>query len=531
MRNQGLGSWPARRRRLSSHRVALVHGDDERTYAELDDRCCRLAAGLRGLGVERNDRVAYLGPNHPALIETLFATAALGAIFVPLNWRLALPELVYVAADCGATVLVHAAHMAETAEAVAVHDATAVLHTVEVGEPFENLVAGGDGGKEDRGRPQPGRPRPGELGGGWLDVPVALDEPALILYTSGTTGRPKGATLSHANVTWNCLNVLIDTDLQSDEVALVCAPLFHVAALNMISMPTFMKGGTVVLMGQFDPDEVLDLIERRRVTVMFGVPSMFNAMSQVPTWETADLSSLRRVLCGGAPVPLATIRTYLERGVVFLQGYGMTETSPGALFLGAERAADKAGTAGVPSFFTDVRVVRPDGEPVEPGEKGEVVIAGPNIMLGYWDPTTGAPAPVSGSDDGPDGGWFHSGDVAVVDHEGYVTIVDRLKDLIISGGENIYPAEVEDAIYSHPAVAEGAVIGVADERWGEVGLAVVVRRNGADLDEQSLLDHLRPRLAGYKLPKSVVFTDSLPRSGAGKVLKNQLRTRFGVSPT
>jgi fatty-acyl-CoA synthase len=483
--------------------VALFHEGDERTYAELDDRCRRLATALRGLGVGRRDRVAYLGPNDPTLLETLFATTALGAIFVPLNWRLTAPELVYIAADCGATVLVHAAGLADTAKVVAADDATTFGHTIEVGAVLEGLVA--------------------SVPAQDLDQPVDLDDPALILYTSGTTGRPKGATLSHANVTWNCLNVLIDTDLQSDEVALVCAPLFHVAALNMISMPTFMKGGTVVLMGQFDPDEVLDLIERRGVTVMFGVPSMLNAMSQVPAWQTADLSSLRRVLCGGAPVPLATIRTYLERDVVFLQGYGMTETSPGALFLGAERAADKAGTAGVASFFTDVRVVRPNGDEVEPGEKGEVVIAGPNIMLGYWNPVTAAPEAISDV-------WFHSGDVAVVDDDGYVTIVDRLKDLVISGGENIYPAEVEDAIYSHPAVAECAVIGVADEKWGEVGLAVIVRREDADatFDEQALLDHLGPRLARYKLPKSVVFTDALPRSGAGKVLKNQLRTRFGT---
>jgi fatty-acyl-CoA synthase len=503
VRDQGLGSWPFRRRRLSPEHVALAQEGAERTYAELDDRCRRLAAALRDLGVAHGDRVAYLGPNYPALLETLFASAALGAIFVPFNWRLTAAELAYIASDCGATVLLHASHLADTAEAVATDDATAIRHTIDVGSAFEGLVASAPAHD--------------------LDEPVALDDPALILYTSGTTGRPKGATLSHANVTWNCLNVLIDTDLQSDEVALVCAPLFHVAALNMIAMPTFMKGGTVVLMGQFDPTEVLDLIERRRVTVMFGVPAMFNAMSQVPAWKTADLSNLRRVLCGGAPVPLATIRTYLRRDVVFLQGYGMTETSPGALFLGAERAADKAGTAGVSSFFTDVRVVRPDGGEVEPGEKGEVVIAGPNIMLGYWD--RAAAAPVAEGDE-----WFHSGDVAVVDDEGFVTIVDRLKDLIISGGENIYPAEVEDAIYSHPAVSECAVIGVADERWGEVGLAVVVRREDAEvaLDEHALLDHLGPRLARYKLPKSVVFTDVLPRSGAGKVLKNQLRTRFGT---
>jgi len=504
MRDHGLGSWPVRRRRLSPAHVAFAHGDARRTYAELDDRTRRLAAALRDLGVERGDRVAYLGPNDPTLLETLFATTALGGVFVPLNWRLTAPELTYIAGDCGATLLVHAAAMADAADAMAGDRSTALRHLVKVGPAFEGLATGQGGGA----------PAP-------VDAAVALDDAAVIIYTSGTTGRPKGATLSHGNITWNCVNVLIDTDLGSDEVALVCAPLFHVAALNMVSLPMVMKGGTVVLTGAFDPEAALELIARHRVTVMFGVPSMFNAMAQVPAFASADLSSLRRLLCGGAPVPLSTIRTYLERGIPFLQGYGMTETSPGALFLGAERSADKAGTAGVASFFTDVRVVGPDGGEVAPGEKGEVVVAGPNVMRGYWN-RPDATAEVM------DGEWFRSGDVAVVDDDGYVTIVDRMKDVIISGGENVYPAEVEDVIYSHPEVAECAVIGVADERWGEVGRAIVVRRAGTAVDERGLLAHLDGRLARFKLPRSVVFTDRLPRSGAGKVLKAELRQMFGT---
>jgi fatty-acyl-CoA synthase len=507
MRDQGLGSWPVRRRRLSPAHVAFVHGATRRTYADLDDRTRHLAAALRSLGVERGDRVAYLGPNDPTLLETLFAATALGGVFVPLNWRLTAPELTYIAADCGATLLVHAAEMTGTATAVAAAGSTALRHLVELGPPFEGMATGGV--------------RAGAGASAPIDAPVGLDDPAVIIYTSGTTGRPKGATLSHGNITWNCVNVLIDTDLASDEVALVCAPLFHVAALNMVSLPILMKGGTVVLTGGFDPDVALDLIARHGVTVMFGVPAMFNAMAQVPAFASADLSSLRRLLCGGAPVPLSTIRTYLDRGIPFLQGYGMTETSPGALFLGAERAADKAGSAGVASFFTDVRVVRPDGSEVEPGEKGEVVVAGPNVMRGYWNRPE-ATAEVM------DGDWFRSGDVAIVDDDGYVTIVDRMKDVIISGGENIYPAEVEDVIYGHPGVAECAVIGVPHERWGEVGRAIVVRRAGAALDEEALLEHLDGRLARFKLPRSVVFTDELPRSGAGKVLKAELRAIFGT---
>src|SRR5690606_15078434 len=291
---------------MSPGRTAIVHGDARRTYADLHDRSRRLGAGLRRLGVGPGDRVAYLGANDPELIETLFAATAVGAVFVPLNWRLAAPELAWIAADCGAEVLVHAPDMAGVAASMAADDSTALRHLVALGAGYEALAGGGE---------------PPDL-----DEPVGLDDPAVIIYTSGTTGRPKGATLSHGNVTWNCVNVLIDTDLASDEVALVCAPLFHVAALDMVAMPMVMKGGTLVLMGAFDPAAVLDLVERHRVTVMFGVPSMFNAMAQAPGFADADLSSLRRLLCGGAPVPLSTIRTYLDRGIVCLPGYGMTAT-------------------------------------------------------------------------------------------------------------------------------------------------------------------------------------------------------------
>jgi acyl-CoA synthetase (AMP-forming)/AMP-acid ligase II len=485
---------------MAPEHVAVVYDEGRLTYAELAERSWRLADRLRSMGIGPGDRVAYLGANHPCLYETLFAATAIGAIFVPLNWRLTATELTYMIDDCGAPVLVYAPEHEEVVRQL-VAASPALRYTFALGGPFDTLLAAGDPA--------------------WVDVDAALDDPAFILYTSGTTGRPKGVMLSHANVTWNCVNVLIDTGLAADAVSLVCSPLFHSAALDMVSMPAIMTGGTIVLMGQFDPSTVFRLIEQHRVSLMFGVPAMFNAMAQHERWPTADLSSLRYVLCGGAPVPLPVIETYLTRGVLLLQGYGLTETAPGALFLVADRALDKAGTAGVPSFFTDVRVVRPDGGDVMPGERGEVVIAGPNVMLGYWGLPDATAAAI-------DDGWFHSGDVAVVDEDGYVTIVDRLKDMIISGGENISPAEIESVLHGHPAVADCAVIAVADERWGEVGRAVVVLLPDAAVTEAELLEHIGASLARYKVPKSVVFADELPRSGAGKVLKNVVRQRFGV---
>lgn len=501
MRNQGLGSWPARRARMTPDDTAIVHDGGSLTYRELAARVMRLAHALRALGTGPGDRVAYLGVNHPALAETLFAAGALGARFVPLNTRLAPPELAFMLNDSGARVLVSGAEHAGAVAAL--HDDVTVPHYVAVGGAerawsYEELLAGAPG---DR-----------------LDEPVQLDETCMIQYSSGTTGRPKGVMLSHANITWNCFNTLLDNDITSAEVSLVAAPMFHTSALNIVFLPTFLKGATSVLMRAFNPDLVFDIIATRRVTWMFGVPAMFAAMAASPRWKTADLSSVRNLSCGGAPVPRELIRTYQARGLTFLQGYGLTETSPGALLLRAKDSIVKAGSTGTPCFFTDVRVVRPELTDVAPGETGEVIIQGPNVTKGYWQRPDATEAAFH------DGGWLRSGDAATVDGDGYVTIVDRIKDMYISGGENVYPAEVEQLIYQHPGVAECAVIGVPDARWGEVGRAVIVPREGAELSADDIVNSLSGRLASYKIPKSVVFTDTLPRNATGKVTKAQLRS-------
>ncbi|MET9514770.1 long-chain fatty acid--CoA ligase [Streptomyces sp. NPDC002994] len=513
MLNQGIGSWPARRARKTPDRIAVVHEDRTWTYRELHQRVLRLAHALRALGTGRGDRVAYLGPNHPAFLETLFATGALGAVFVPLNIRLAAPELAYNLSDSGSTVLIHAPEQAEAASAAAAE--AGVPHRIALDGAgagvigYDELLAGG--GTEP------------------LDEAVAPDEPCMIMYTSGTTGRPKGAVLSHANIAWNSVNVLVDTDLAGDEITLVAAPLFHTAGLNMTCLPTLLKGGRVLLLPAFDPDRVLELIESERVTYMFGVPTMYDALAARPRWADTDLSSLRTLNCGGAPVPARTIAAYLARDLAFSQGYGMTEASPGILYLDREQTSAKAGSAGVPHFFTDTRVSLPDGREAAPGQSGEILVSGPNVMSGYWGRPEDTAAAFA------DGGWLRTGDVARTDGDGYAYIVDRVKDMFVSGGENVYPAEVEDAILSHPAVGECAVIAVADEVWGEVGRAVVVLRPEADAevdtDEDAILGHLRGRLAKYKIPKSVVFAGDLPRTASGKIIKPAVRETYAGHPT
>jgi acyl-CoA synthetase (AMP-forming)/AMP-acid ligase II len=496
MRNQGIGSWTARRARKTPERVAVEYGDRSWTYGELHERVLRLAHGLRDLGVRRGDRVAYLGPNHPALLETFFAAGVLGAVFVPLNTRLAGPEIGAQLADAGVETLVFAPEQAAVATSLT------VARPIALDAGYEGLLAAG--GTEP------------------IDEPVGPDDPCIIMYTSGTTGQAKGAVLSHGNITWNSLNVLVDADLAGDEVTLVVAPLFHTAGLNMNCLPTLLKGGRVLLEPAFDPERVLRLIQERGVTMMFAVPAMYNTMSASPSWATTDLSSLRTMMCGGAPVPEATIRTYLTRDLAFIQGYGMTEASPGVLLLDRSKAISKAGSAGVPHFFTQVRVVRPDLTDVAVGEKGEVLVSGPHVMQGYWGRPEATAAAFTA-----DGQWFRSGDVAVTDEDGYVFLVDRIKDMIISGGENVYPAEVENAIAEHPAVADCGVFGVPDEKWGETGRAVVVLRPGATATAEELRGFLLGRIAKYKIPASFRFAEELPRNATGKILKKHLRDAYG----
>jgi fatty-acyl-CoA synthase len=505
MRNNGIGSWPARRARTAPDGAAIIHEGRTYSFAELRERSTRLAHALRGLGVCRGDRLGYLGPNHPSYAEALFAAGMLGAVLLPLNTRLAPPEHDYILRDAEPVVLIWSAASAQSVAALGAD--IPVRHLITLGPAsgrslaYEDLLAGASADP--------------------LDEPVALDDLCMIQYTSGTSGRPKGVMLSHGNVTWNCINLLIDVDIATDEVNLLVAPMFHTAGMNNGFLPPFLKGGVAIMMSAWDPDQALDLIERHRVTCMVGVPTMFQTMARSPRWASTDLSSIRSLMCGGAPASTALIKLYHERGLRFLQGYGLTETSPNATFLRPDASGRKAGSAGTPCFFTDLRIVAADGNDAAPGEKGEALLQGPNVTAGYWRlPEATASAFV-------DGDWLRSGDAALFDEEGYVFIVDRIKDMFISGGENVYPAEVENILYQHPAIGECAVIGIADERWGEVGRAIIVVREGCSVADEELREFASARLAAYKVPKSFVRTGVLPRTASGKLLKRRLVETHG----
>ncbi len=499
MRNGGVGSWPARRVRSDGDAISIVFEDTRYTFAQVLSRSTRLAHALRKLGVERGDRVAYLGPNHPSIAETLFATGMLGAILLPLNTRLAAPEHDFVLRDARPKVLIWSPSCGEVIRALG--DRLAVPTLIVLDEATDRAR-----GYEALLEAAPATP---------IDEAVSLDDICMIQYTSGTSGRPKGVMLTHGNVTWNCLNLLIDVDLAVQEVSLVVAPLFHTAGMNNSFLPPFLKGGTSILMSAWNPELALELIERHRVTSMVGVPTIFQSMAQSPRWESTDLSSMRTLLCGAAPVPVSLIERYRGRGLRFLQGYGLTETSPNATLLRAGDA-DKLGSAGTPCFFSDLRIVATDGSDAGTDVRGEVWAQGPNVTPGYW----GLP---DATREAFEDGWLRTGDAAFFDADGHVFIVDRIKDMFISGGENVYPAEVENAIYRHPAVTECAVVGIPDAKWGEVGRAFLVLKEGESASDEQLRDFLAARLAGYKIPKVYTRVKALPRTASGKLLKRQLR--------
>jgi fatty-acyl-CoA synthase len=507
VRNAGLGSWPERRLRISPQKPAIWFEGTTTTHGEFAHRVRRAAAALSALGVQRGDRVAWFGANHPAALETLYACGQLGAIWVPVNARLTAPEARYVLDHSGASLVVHGREHGTTADTLRA-ELPAVRHWIAAETP----LAGGADSLDWQQLLADAEPV-------LRDEAVTLDDPCLIMYTSGTTGRPKGAVLTHGNMTWSCINQVLGFDFTPDERTLGLAPLFHIGGLNGTLNPTLLRGGCVVLVRGFDPPATLAVIAEQRVTSFFAVPTMLDALSRQPDFDTLDLSALRTIGAAGAPLPLPLLHTWLDRGITVQQAYGMTESAPAGTALDSADAVAKVGSAGRSQFFVDVRVVRPDGSECAPGEVGEVVLSGPNIMAGYWNaPQETAAAIVDG--------WYHSGDAGSTDEDGYLYIRDRYKDMIISGGENVYPAEIESALLEFPEVVEAAVIGMPDPKWGEVGMAVIVPAPGSDPDPEEIRARLRTRLAGFKVPKYVEVADELPKTATGKIRKPDLRDRY-----
>ena len=484
--NLTVGRWLRDRALITPDRVAIDFQDARLTYGELQAWADRVASQLAAAGIGRGDRVASLSGNHPAHVALLFACANLGTALQPLSWRLAPVELRYQLDDAAPALLVIADEHRELAEA-----ADGPVPRVGFGE----LDRSGDVPSAD----------------------VGDDDPLFLIYTSGTTGKPKGAVLTHANSFWTNLAFDRTCPIGDRDVVLQVLPQHHIGGWNVQALLAWWAGATVVLEPSYDPSRALHLIEEKGVTTMMGVPATYLFMAEDASFAWTDLSSLRLAVVGGAPMPESLLETWRRRGVEIVQGYGLTEAAPNVLCLPPEDASRKLGYAGKPYPHVDVALRDLETTELLAGPAtGELLVRGPNVFAGYWrNPEATAAAFADG--------WLLTGDIAERDAEGYYRIAGRVKELVISGGENIYPAEIEDVLHAHPAIAEAAVIGVPDERWGEVCVAYVAVRTGLEVSDAELVEWCRGRLARFKVPRAVRFVDSLPRSGMGKVLKQELR--------
>jgi acyl-CoA synthetase (AMP-forming)/AMP-acid ligase II len=481
-------------RRTPGKAITVFEGQPV-SYAEMAARAAALAGGLAARGVGRGDVVGLLSYNCPEFLETVFAANYLGAIAMPINWRLAAPEVRYILEHSEARVFVYDEALSDVAYEAAkgMDDVLALVCLSEIASVRTSAPA---------------------------YASVAADDVHRLMYTSGTTGRPKGVMLTHANLAWKNLAHVIEFGFTSADLGLACGPLYHVGALDLTTTSLIAAGATTIIHRVFDAAAVVDELERSRVTTVWLAPAMVNAIMALPDIEQRDLSSVRLIINGGEKMPIPLIER-IQRvfpSAWFADAYGMTETVSGDTFLDRDSIIRKLGSVGRPCLYLELDVWDEQGRSVPAGERGEIVMRGPKVFKGYWrDPDATAAAFV--------GGWFHSGDVGVRDDDDYLFIVDRLKDMIVSGGENIAGSEVERVLYEHESVLEVAVVGRPDERWGEVPVAYVVLREHATATEDALLEHCRRQLAKFKVPRTITVIDALPRNPSGKVLKRELRSR------
>ncbi|MEM8766340.1 MAG: long-chain-fatty-acid--CoA ligase [Pseudomonadota bacterium] len=505
--DNNLGLILTRRAFLSPEREAYVdsHSGLRLTYAELNERCNRMANAFRGAGIQKGERVGLLLMNSAEFMESYFALAKVGAVVVPLNWRLVADELEFILKDSQTERLIFDTDFVDTvADLESRGDKTDVKQWLQVGEPAhfaESYEAFRDGASA-------AEPAPGAADGDML----------YIMYTSGTTGLPKGVVHTHDTAIWAILTIAATTDYHDGDIYLGALPMFHVGALTPLAVNVY-AGATSVVMRAFDPTLAWELIEREKITTGLAVPAMLNFMVQVGDYQSRfDFSSLRWIMTGAAPVPVALTELYHSLGVGLLQVYGLTESCGPACVMDSANAMRFPDSTGKAFFFTEVKIVGEDGKDCAPGEAGEVWVRGKHIMIEYWNrPDATAETLVDG--------WLRTGDVATMNEEGFVSIQDRIKDMIISGGENVYPAEIEGVLAQHPAIVEAAVIGRASEKWGESPLAIVVKSDDS-LTEADVIEFCRGKLAGYKQPKGAVFIDTIPRNPSGKILKRLLREQF-----
>jgi len=487
--------WMASRARLTPCKTAVVEAGTGRrfTYEEFSARIDSLAGYLQRSGLGRGDRIALLAPNGAYCLELLFAAGKIGAVFVPLNTRFSVPELAYVLNDCQPAVTVYHESFASTLGELAAQ--TSVPQWLALAD-YEPIVAASPS-------LQP--------------VPLDLEEeePWAIIYTGGTTGQAKGVVLSHRAILWNAINTVVSWGLTEQDVTPVYIPMFHTGGLNALAMPLLYAGGTVVIGSQFRADDILRMLADECCTIALFVPTMYHMLVSAPEFESAQFPHMHTFLSGGAPCPPSIYEAFEARGLAFKEGYGLTEAGPNNFYIAHGDVPRKRGSVGKPMLHNSIRLCDPEGREVAPGEEGEICIAGPHLFSGYWNkPDVTARTLVDG--------WLRTGDLGRRDEEGYHYIVGRVKDMIITGGENVYPLEVEQVLDAHPAVSEVTVVGLPDPQWGEVVTAVIVTRPGRNVSAEELKSYCAGKLAGYKTPKKFHIVTELPKTSVGKMDKKRL---------
>jgi fatty-acyl-CoA synthase len=494
--------WLDKRSRLTPDRVGLIEGlgGPEITYRVWNERVNQTANYLRSLGVTKGDRVSVYASNCPEYVDLFWAAGKIGCILHNLNWRLTVHELRQIVADAEPIAFIYSGEWAAQTEELR-SSLTTVEHVVALG-----ASAPGDRSFSEReSMPTVFADRPD----------LSLDDAWGIYYTGGTTGLPKGAILTHGNVTWNSVNTVTSWGITADHVAPIQLPFFHIGGPNIFMVPLVHVGGTSILCQGFDIEESFDLIETGGITHYVAVPTMYQMMQANPRWETADFSNMVLVISGGAACPLPIMERFWAKGVDFKMGYGLTEAAGNNFWLPKERIREKPTSVGYPIFHIDMKVVDEDGNRVPRNQPGELLIRGPHVTSGYWRRPEATAETIKN-------GWLWTGDLAVEDEEGCFFIKGRSKDMFISGGENVYPAEVESVMLAYPGIAEAALVGIPHEVWGEVGKAFLVLEPGPRFDETAFLAFLGERLAKYKLPKTVVVMPELPKTAIGKIDKKLL---------
>ncbi|MBT8165165.1 MAG: long-chain fatty acid--CoA ligase [Acidimicrobiia bacterium] len=491
--------WLDKRAKLTPDRIGLVEGvgGSEITFRDWNARVNRTANYLRSLGVQKGDRVSVYASNCAEYLDVFWAAVKLGFILHNLNWRLTVHELRRLVADAEPIVLLYGEDWREQVDELRPSFTT-----------IRDVVAFGGAGADERSFGEreamsdtlDGRPE------------LEMDDILGIYYTGGTTGLPKGAILTHGNLTWNSVNTTTSWGIHGGHVAALQLPFFHIGGPNIFMVPLVHTGGTTILCSAFDLDETFELIDRGAVTHYVGVPTMYQMLQADPRWAQTDFSKLDLVISGGAPCPLPIMEKFWDKGIDFKMGYGLTEAAGNNFWLPPERVRDKTTSVGYPLFHIDMKVVDETGKEVGPNETGELLIKGPHVTPGYWN------QPEATADTIKDG-WLWTGDLAVRDDEGFFTIKGRSKDMFISGGENVYPAEVESVMLAYEGVTEAALVGIPDEKWGEIGRAFLVVDEGGDFDDEAFLGFLGERLAEYKLPRSVIVLAELPKTVIGKLDK------------